>query len=721
MSPFSRALLFFIAISTPATAQVVVQKPGMRPGRPSRPGGAIARETTPLPPPPPAITPSLGLRDHFGVDLASRLLRSPDTSDVLRGLERAAAIGSPEAISLILHAAKERERPFGPDTRALLVTVRGLAEATGQSEARAFLKDGVLNLAIHQRPASSTTEPDTLDEDRDKRMALARSEAAFALATSADPAALDALLVVARDPGPGQAAAMEAIVAFPPERVAAIGTGALSPALLHLAAEMGDLRALDAVRAALHASDAPTRAAALDAVSEMGDARAIGDARKLLKDSEPLVRAAAGRALARLGAPDRWRATEALVGDDETAIDGVRAAMRGGDEGVAKALAARVKASSEPELRTLAIAALGRAEADEAVEALAELVKDKILEGDAAAALARSPNPKAEVAIQSLLLTEATRRLGARAYVMRARTRDHEEEWGTNVLVALAESRDPRDRAVGQGGLVLLGKRDATPALEDPDASVRRVVATAATVDRRPQTQRALLSLSRGEPDSLVRKVEWAALLSGDDEGRIPTTRLAERAALGESDAPVAAMALAARSDEDDRAKIDLLLGSTDPVLRAHAARGLGNSAANDATGRLAHAFAFEVDPLVRRAIVEALASRMEDADAPARRQVLRSSAHLDPDGAVRDAARRALAGLPLARPSANTEIAWIRLSSIDGGPPSASQGGLLLRSDGTAVPIAFDAEGYALVPIPPGEARLLLETRLPAYEKSAP
>jgi hypothetical protein len=46
---------------------------------------------------------------------------------------------------------------------------------------------------------------------------------------------------------------------------------------------------------------------------------------------------------------------------------------------------------------------------------------------------------------------------------------------------------------------------------------------------------------------------------------------------------------------------------------------------------------------------------------------------------------------------------------------------GALLRSDGLAVPIAFDLDGYAIVPgVPPGEGRLVLAPRVPAYQGSS-
>jgi HEAT repeat protein len=692
--------------------------------QPAVPGGSSrGRLVHPPPPPPPAaeLPASRSLREHFGVDLASRLIRSKEPDERLRGLERAAAIGTPEAVSLLIHAAKDLERPLGPDTRVWLTIVRGLSHATSQSEVRSFLKDSVLSATFHKRAATGSPDPEPEDADRDARLALARSEAAFALATSSDARAVEAVMLVARDPGPGQAAAAGALAAFPPSKVASIGTGPLSPTLLHLAGEMGDLRTLDAARAALHAPDGATRAAALDALGTMGDARAASAARAMLPDAERAVRVAAARALVRLGAPDRFRAVETLIGADDETLEGVRLAMLATDAGVVRALAARVKASSEPEVRALAIAALGRSEEDLAVEALSELVNDPLLEGDAAAALARSPNAKSSATLEAMIRTEERRRLGARAYTLRALVRGQRSDWGSRALAGLAASRNAVDRAVGLGCLVLLGERDAKEALGDPDASVRRVVAVAAMAGL-GRAQDALLDVSQAEPDALARRVERGALLFLDVRGRLTTTVLAERASAGESDSPLATMALAARSDPDDRAEVDALMGSVDPILRAHAARGLGASEEHDAVGRLAHAFAFEVEPLVRRGIVLALALRTRDADAPARLAILKRAAHLDPDSVVRDIAARATSGLSVAPHTTPTEIAWLRLATNTGrAPPSSTQGGMLLRSDGIAVPVAFDPDGYALVPIPPGEARLLLEPRVPAYEEGVP
>jgi hypothetical protein len=53
------------------------------------------------------------------------------------------------------------------------------------------------------------------------------------------------------------------------------------------------------------------------------------------------------------------------------------------------------------------------------------------------------------------------------------------------------------------------------------------------------------------------------------------------------------------------------------------------------------------------------------------------------------------------------------------GQPPGEAFVGSLVRSDGIAVPVVFDDEGFALVPgLPPGEGRLVLAPKLPAYKE---
>jgi hypothetical protein len=111
-----------------------------------------------------------------------------------------------------------------------------------------------------------------------------------------------------------------------------------------------------------------------------------------------------------------------------------------------------------------------------------------------------------------------------------------------------------------------------------------------------------------------------------------------------------------------------------------------------------------------------ALAARDKDASAPARKNVLAIASELDPDGAVRQGARRAINGATAPySASPISECAWLRLTLDNGGQPGEAFVGSIVRSDGVAVPIVFDEEGFAVVPgLPPGESRLVLAPRLP-------
>jgi hypothetical protein len=196
----------------------------------------------------------------------------------------------------------------------------------------------------------------------------------------------------------------------------------------------------------------------------------------------------------------------------------------------------------------------------------------------------------------------------------------------------------------------------------------------------------------------------------------VPTAVLVERAQAGGGDAPLAALALARRADEELAPRVDALLGSHDPWMRAHVARGLATSAARDVTGRLGSVFAWEPAPEVRRALVEALAARTgEDVDAPSRRQALELAASLEPDAVTRKEAQRALDGArPPARPAGH-EVAWLRVVAAEGAARPKDLTGAVVGEDGVARPVVFDDDGYALVPgMPPGDAQLRLDGRTP-------
>lgn len=701
-------------LATPAFAQ------RFRPPRPQpRPVPADAAAA-------PSATPSL--RAHFGVDAASRLLRSLDAAERLRGLERLAAIRTPEALALLERAASPATPggfdPRAPtegvarkDPRALLVVVRALATWTNEEGAREALA-GILDAATQSflTQVATSQDPALAETVGLERLRLAREQAAIALASSGHPLAMEALLASARAGGPAQEPALEALAMFPPASSLFGGVALTTPATIALAAQTGDLRVLDSIEGVLAASDPAVRAAALAALGLAGDARVQAAARLALQDQDARVRVAAADALARLGAPDAGPAVEALIGAPATARDGLRLAQDVQAVGVTRAAAAAAAASGDDETRSLALVALGRQSSPLAVEALVALVADARVGGEAAEALARSPSLAAMPAIEKLAAAAPTRRLALRAYYVRLAVRGEASGALDAQLAALASSADAADRALAIQIEVALGRRSLAAALGDADPRVQRGAAMGALA--LPPAERARAMTGVPVPHDVLARQVLAFLLDGADDTVASTHDLLDRARSGAADAPLAAMALARRSGDDLEEPVDALLASSDPVMRAHVARGLGASATSDAAGRLARAYELETDVEVRRALVQALAARTQDEAAPSRRDTLALAARLDPDRITRDLASRAQAGAALPRAPAANEVAWVRLVAAPGAslPPAAT--GTVTPPDGVARPIVFDDDGYALVGgLPPGEASLRLASRVTAYQ----
>ncbi len=703
--------------------------------------GASAQPRRPIPRPSPSPAPTTSpasaptstfVRAHVGIDYAIRLVRSSDLDDRIRGIQRFAAIGTSEAIAQLVQQL-ESFPALKSDSRALVELARALSRFTDQERARAGL------LLVVNAPSQSLTgslprprgtDALSLEEgDPLARAELARQMAAIALARSGNDRALEMLYGAARSSGAsGSNAAIVALSLFPPRDPGFFGTsGAALPAdVVRMLGRLGDLRALDVLHAASRSSDVGVRGSAIVALAELGDERAVALARTAIAEPDARLRAAAGEALVVLSAPERFKAVIALVSDDATAEIGVRLAERVYHPEITKLLAARATQHPDMELRAAAIRALGRSSDPNAPKALVvpQVLGDAQLQYHAALALARSPAPDAGAYVAALAATDK-KALAIRAYVVRALVRGERSSAVDSIIEATAKSPNAKERALGAFARIALGEARVADHVSDPDARVRRAAAMGVLAHPTKDALRALIRRFLEEKDAATRQVLAIGLLAGDPDDSLTTTALVDRAESGGADAALASFALARRADEGTAQKIGQLLASRDPLVRAHAARGLGAAPLADATGRLADAYAYETDADVRRALVGALAARTRDANAPLRKQALDLAAQLDPDGPVRQAARRALDGVaaPFAA-SPRTEVAWLRVTNDHGGAPGGGEPyvGALVRSDGLAVPVVFDEDGYAVIPgVPPGEARLVLAPRLPTSKPSAP
>jgi HEAT repeat protein len=664
------------------------------------------------------------IRQRFGVDVARRLIRGGDSTspaeeslDTLRGIERAATVGTPEGVALLVQLVHDPRGLARSDARVLLAATRALAPLAGQEAVARVLIEVAVNASISRAATrgngdgAPTVRP---DPERRARIQLARETAALALASTHDEHVTEALVAAAREPGVGQWAAIAALTAHPPSIVSpprAWTSGAIA-----LAVALGDPRGEDAILEATRSVDPAVRAVALRAVGGFGDPRGASAATAALEDTDASVREAAARALVDLGAPAAPAAVRKLIEDDTTAARGIELSIRVANADVAGALAARVRVSADVTLRTAAVAALGIQDDPQALLALREFLGDRVVAGDAAEAIARSRMAGVWETIALTLGSRTTQRLGARMAALRGRVHGDVPDKVRRSLRDLAQATDGADRAAGLAALVLLRERRPDAALADADARVRRAVAQACDpLDA--ADAKALAARFRIEQDPLTRRV-LANGLAAQDDPQLSTTYLRDRARADETDAPLAILALARAAGDTDRERVDLALQDVDPLRRAHAARGLATSSQAWAVGRLASAYEDEVDVGVRRTITQALAARRVDASVAARARALDRAARLDPDPAIRSIAERALRGLEPASISTTRDVIWLRTMTRAGAPPGQPNlEGMVVRPDGLAVPVAFDDDGYALVASPSGSARLLLAPRLRAYE----
>ncbi|MFO0670714.1 MAG: hypothetical protein U0235_13970 [Polyangiaceae bacterium] len=185
----------------------------------------------------------------------------------------------------------------------------------------------------------------------------------------------------------------------------------------------------------------------------------------------------------------------------------------------------------------------------------------------------------------------------------------------------------------------------------------------------------------------------------------------------GGSDAPLALYVLASRARDGDDGEVLAMLGAKDPTTRIHVAAGLAEAPRADATGRLARALLYEADGDVRRALVRALARR--DAQAtPSGREALSAIAEWDPEDDLRALAGAALRGEPLPTAPLAAEVAWLSLEAAGGTPNPAGVAASVTGQGGLAIPVLFDADGFALVPsLPHGVAKVTLAPRVPKLQ----
>jgi HEAT repeat protein len=701
--------------------------------------------------------------------MARTLLTSDDPKERLRAIDRLGTIGDAPAVEALLEAV-DAGSPASRDPDVRLLAIRMLADHAEETRVRSLLSR-------------------ELSGGSGGKASLVRSTAAMALARRGDEKALEALALAVDQRGPASDAARAALLAYPPanldpflyepreeetgdaegrvksdasrprpEAAAKARTTkeararepsdeddegdepedepkkkpkgrrarSLSLPMIDLLSDLGDLRALPALRAAAQRKQLAVKSRAGLALAKLGDPTGLADARTWAKGDDLRLAATAAETLAALGDEGVKLVLPRLLKSRDQ-----RAAALSILEGCArpewvqaahKDLEALLKEEQGPE-RSRLLVLLSRFAPDHAV---GELDRGPEESRDAAAmALATSPSALARDALTRRLQQpkdDAQRRRLVRAAIARSVALGETIDGLREALDRLSRSRDEADRELGAFGRVALGD-DAETVLHDAEGKggstpSTAVIAGAARatilVGDDPRPFGAWLKARPGEDlaadrPSLRQVAAGIALVDEASAGEVPLRSLLAWAEGGGALAPLAARALGARDDETVRPRIVALLAGSDPVIRAHVALGLAMDPEPSATSVLGSRYVEEVDPSVRRAIVAALAHREE----PQRERVLRWASGLDPDEAVRSVARLALEGRPPERRALEgggaplgATLSLTRVLRAEG-PPTMTPA-RFAGAGGLSLPVVTSPDGALLMPAPAwGPARL--------------
>jgi HEAT repeat protein len=631
------------------------------------------------------------LRGRSGVSMAKRLLDSELQEDRIRGLRRLGTVGTRQALQVLIEWV---DASTEGNSQARLVAVRALARHARRSavtQALVRMMTGV---------GTSPTHLDPLEQS-------IRSSAALALAASGSPTALAALAKAVRHEGPTAQAAAAALEAYPPRDLRPVvqARGAPTRVLVRLLARLGDQRAFYPLRSFVRWATPAVRADAAVALTELGDLETVELARHWLKhERQPTLRVAAARILALTRASDAPRVIAALLRDDATRNAGLELALQAPHPAHVPALEALLADADDTEVGHL-LAAIGRAGGERAARLLARELRSPKRAAPAAYALALTAGGDAGLRLAEALGQPTTRRLAARAAVVRALVLGEPVGGAVQTLEHLLASHSAADRASGAWGLAASDPDWARRLLAHTDPVVVRASARAALSAGVSQlAARRLVS----ERDGPTRTALGIALAASEGADELPTRVLIELLEQGGAVAPLAARALAARDCPELRPRVQALLLNADAQLRGHAALGLGRSQDPSAIGLLESTYRFEPDPNVRHAVVTALSRRREST----RRRILRLAAGLDGDRRVREAARLALAGRSLDELVVGPTAFWLSVEPNSGEKAAGGeqQAAVVQTCTGLALPLLADPDGLVVTTgLPAGSVRLRL------------
>jgi len=643
------------------------------------------------------------LRHRLGIDVAETLLKSQEPEDRQRGFERLGSVGTAQALDLLVKAFE----PGGAarSARDRLIAVRALAPHATVPAVRELLVRVMVGVGTNPE------RPEAID-------GLIERAAALALAASGDEAALAALSKAIRQPGHVGITAEDALLAFPPRNVRPLLELRTAPTqtLVRVLVELGDPRAVPALREIVRSAAPNVRAQAAVALARFGDEETLELARHWLRDLSARDLATAGaRILVQLHAIDAASAVEKLLKNEPTRAAGLELAESASLPGLAAPLLELAQHAESSEERATIYAALALTGTREAFSFLGGALGARESSSTAALALALAPATAAEAALERALAVPSTRRVALRAGLVRRVALGRTLSGFARALNELARSGDAADRGAAAQARALLGPNEVPALLVRRDKAMTRAIARDAFF---PAIDDALCAKLALEKDPTLREALAACLVSPKAAEDVPSDVLLELVDARGLAAPLAVRALARRDSPALRPRVLTALRSDDWLLRSHAALGLGLSDEASALGVLENAYRFETDERVRLALVRALALRPE----PAKQRALALARALDAAPAVRNAAALALGETVPAAFSSGPDSAWLDLRAPSGAPAPSNAGALLVAADDLAVPALPDPDGVLLLPaLPRGGFSLRLAAEAGTNDAASP
>lgn len=632
------------------------------------------------------------LSDRFGLVHLAGLLGSDLEIERRRGIERLAAVGTAPALSRLSAFAVERRAQLG--AREWLTLARSLAPHARHDAIQlvlaALLQRGaaVERTAVDEQARAEAAEGAGPDEVA--LLELARGAAALALAEEGGAASISVLGQALRMEGASAAAAAMALEAHPPARLELLLSTPGEPTveLARLLGALGDQRAFHTLRRWVRGESAEVRAASAVALTELGHLETVPLARQWLTHELPVLQEAALRILMLAQDPEATRILVERLSAADVDAETERFALQLPSSAMLRvATAGASRAGAED---TWWWTLLGRIGGHAAAVPLAAALGETEDAFAAAHALSRFAGPAGHGALSRAIEDRVALPLVTRAAAARARYAGERFEGLEERLQALVRSASPSERAAGAWGLSLGSARAALTQLESED-EVRVLAAANNALSFDDVVLERAASLLSSAPPGRVRTALSFCLLRPSGQRGVTSTSLRSLVAEAGPARPLALRVLAARDEPELRPFLRGYLDHSDPLLRAHAARGLGESRQPSAIGLLVGRFELETDEDVRHAIVCALSSRRGRAVTRA----LELAERLDPSTRVRSAARLALGGTRLGDPPSGAELLWAELRSEG---EAAGAGALLNVAPGLAFPVFADPSGVLVV-----------------------